>query len=606
MTGEQGGMVRRFGRGWQAAFVWLAWIAMTCNALRFIVKYGSREMAQDDLWLVLPRIDPAGLSWEMLWALHNEHRNPLPCALQYGLYRLTGDMRSGNACTVAILAGIAFVMIALARRLRGRLTWTDALFPIVWLETGNVENLLMGYQMSLMLPTALASLVMMLIATSPRGLSPVHAAIAGASMLTLPTCGGPGFLQAPALCVWALATGFVMRKHGDVASRRAATILLTFAGATIALLGVYLLGIQSPPGLEHTFTVKAIGELCLVVLALGLGPAAESWWPWSGIAVAALATSALVVGARAWVKQSDERLRAFGLLCCLGANLCLVLGIGIGRSGTGGPYGFANRYVELTTPAICAAYVIWTLYGGAISRAVVRAATCVTVAAAFVCVNFRAGEAFGWERKNALDNLARDVANDLSASQIVQRNALAVDADTERLWYMYSNMARLRIEPFDRASERLVASFQFARTGAEVAHVQGPHVMVPSGAEGGEPALVLGRGALATYVVPEHARSVKIVYAFPADEDEESAGVSAQFVVVVSAEEFSSLLESESRKVLLVRALDPSSVEADRGEQTFEAELPAFRDRRLVLRFWVSRHDAQKQVRGRVVSVRFE
>ncbi|HEX3151999.1 MAG TPA: hypothetical protein VHR66_28255, partial [Gemmataceae bacterium] len=103
---------------------------------------------------VLFKAKPAG-PW--LWELHNEHRFPLPRLIYLGLFRLTGDLRTG--CYVSLL-GISLVaagLMRLARRIRGQASLADAVFPLLLMHVGQDENLYMGYQLAFMLTAALAA-----------------------------------------------------------------------------------------------------------------------------------------------------------------------------------------------------------------------------------------------------------------------------------------------------------------------------------------------------------------------------------------------------------------------------------------------------------------
>ena len=151
------------------ALVGAVWLALLVNALRFVAVYGSELPIEDDLE-VPDILRNGGLSWSFLWSQHNEHRNPISRLIQFGLYRLTGDIRSGMYFEVLLLALLALAMIVAARRLRGHASWTDLVFALLWMHTGNSENLLMGHQISLMLPITLVGLVIVAFALHPRGL----------------------------------------------------------------------------------------------------------------------------------------------------------------------------------------------------------------------------------------------------------------------------------------------------------------------------------------------------------------------------------------------------------------------------------------------------
>jgi hypothetical protein len=589
------GWSEKIRSGWQPALVWMVWLVMTMNALRFIVRYGSRSLFLDDMWLVQPSFDPHGLTWAMLWLPHNEHREPLPQLLQYVLFRATGDVRSGLWLIVIVLSGVALASIVLARKMRGRLTWTDALFPVLWLQTGNAENLQMGYQISLMLPTALVALVTMWIATAPDGLRPKAAAACAISIVCLPLCGGPGFLQAPVLSLWAFVTGRALRKSADAERRRSGTLLTASAAITTALLVLYLVGYESPPGTARTYTFAAIGELTLNVLGLALGPAAETWKPWVGAGVMLFGSTGLALALRAWKTTPSERRRAFGISSCLTANACVALGIGFGRSGHGGQHAFPIRYVLLTAPLVCAAYVAWTLYGSRTLSSIVRAAACAVSTCAFLFVGCAAGERMGAQRREVMDALERDIAADVPAPEIIDRYNDWLDGEPHRLFTACSQMAELRMPPFDRASEAEIRAFGQVAEGVTPSRAEG--LVMPAPKERG---LLLARGSLIVFDVPDTATKMKGEFVFPSTDDESLRGRSARFFVTMSHTQF------KQREVLLTRAIDPTAPASERTDQVFELPLQPHDHRQVALQFIMPLEANGKILYGRVVEVRFE
>src|SRR5262249_55502982 len=92
-----------------------------------------------------------------LWELHNEHRFPLPRLIYVGLFRATGDLRAGCLVSLFGISLTAAGLMHLARRVRGRASLTDAVFPLLLIHVGQGENLYMGYQLAFMLTAALAA-----------------------------------------------------------------------------------------------------------------------------------------------------------------------------------------------------------------------------------------------------------------------------------------------------------------------------------------------------------------------------------------------------------------------------------------------------------------
>src|SRR6478736_3627382 len=135
--------------------LFVLWLGLFAAGLVYVLRYALTNPFVDE-WAFVPvwfGEKPVG-PW--LWELHNEHRFPLPRLVYIGLFRATGDVRTG--CLVSLL-GISLVaagLMHLARRVRGRASLSDAVFPLLLMHVGQGENLYMGYQLAFMLTAALA------------------------------------------------------------------------------------------------------------------------------------------------------------------------------------------------------------------------------------------------------------------------------------------------------------------------------------------------------------------------------------------------------------------------------------------------------------------
>src|SRR5690349_3755294 len=178
------------------AFVLLVWLGLLIRAHVFIAANAARFPIADDV-AVFGLAQPLGdFSWESLWALHNEHRVPLPRRVLHALSEGTGDLRAVMYRELELLGLVALAMILCARRLRGRASFADVFFPLVWLHVGNAENLLSSWQMVETLQVALVSALLLVALSSARPL------LGGGFALLLPLCGGVGILQLPAWFAW--------------------------------------------------------------------------------------------------------------------------------------------------------------------------------------------------------------------------------------------------------------------------------------------------------------------------------------------------------------------------------------------------------------------
>ncbi len=499
-------------------FVWGTFALLLANAIRFVAQYGPRVMLMDDLSVGLTEVVPRGLTFANFWNFHNEHRIPVPRAIQYALYQATGDIRSGMYFSVALLAAIAAATIVAARRLRGRASWTDAVFAVVWLQTGNCENLLMGFQLSLILPTALVCAIVLNGILDPRPSSSRSALLSGLALLVLPLCGGPGMLQAPALGAWLVLCGVDAWRHpGEHVRerRRVAWILWSFTAATVVVMVLYVQGFRSSSA-EHGFGGFAgVGRTALTALALAIGPAAETWWPWSGIGVLALAVSALALAARAWMQRA-ERARALGIAAAVAATLSLALGIGLGRSWMNPEGSFPIRYVGLATPIVGTAYFAWHLHGPRRLASIVNAGMCAASMLAFALVGWSYGERTGAKKHDTAVALERDLERGAPPAQILWKYTRFVEPDVRRMAYAYGLFAELRKPPFDRAAESTRLGFLRQEFDPEPANVTGDVEPAPADARG-ERGWWMQPGSGVSCFVPADARRVTLRCAVPDD-----------------------------------------------------------------------------------------
>src|SRR5262245_43637739 len=136
--------------------LFVLWLCLFAAGLIYVNRYALTNPYVDE-WAFVPVLlgeKPAG-PW--LWELHNEHRFPLPRLVYVGLFRLTGDLRAGCLVSLIGISLVAAGLMYLARRVRGRASLSDAVFPLLLMHVGQGENLYMGYQLAFMLTATLAA-----------------------------------------------------------------------------------------------------------------------------------------------------------------------------------------------------------------------------------------------------------------------------------------------------------------------------------------------------------------------------------------------------------------------------------------------------------------
>jgi hypothetical protein len=430
------------------AFVGGVWAAMLVAALAFVGRYGPRVPLWDDYDVVpvLTGAEPLTAGW--LWSQHNEHRVPLPRLVLLGAYRLSGsDFRAGMVVNVMALGALALGLIAVARARRGGTRYADAFFPLVLLHEGHHANLLWSWQVQFILSTALAGAILALIVGRGSRPGPGTAALVGTCLALLPLCGANGLAFVPALALWLGGLSVAAARSGERHGRRNALRILGLTAPALVVMVLYFRGFQ---GARHHPSAAGVWEALrtgLQFLSLGFGPSAALLWPGSGLAVLGLLLLSALRLVRVWGWRPEERVRASGLLAFLGAMGCLALGLGWGRAGSGELAGFADRYVTLAVPTLCAVYFVWDLYGPAVLRHLVPMVLFVAMCV-LLWPNTQAGLDHGREAAAQDAAFARDLRAGVPAFLLIKRYTPWLHPSQDALTELLPMLHRAGIGPF--------------------------------------------------------------------------------------------------------------------------------------------------------------
>ncbi len=398
-----------------ALFVWGIWTVMLVAALSFIWNYGSNVPSWDD-WDMVPMMtgyQPVTASW--LWSQHNEHRVPVPRIISLALYRLIApDFRVGMYFNVLIMGALAFAMIVVAKRLRGRMNYSDAFFPLLLLNWGQGLNFIWSWQIEFFSSTVLAGVVLLIIAQSDIQLETGTAVATGICLFLLAMCGAHGVALVPALALWLGYSAVLRWRSGNHHAKRDGFFALILALLALMLVGLYFVGYEKVPYHSSSHDLKATLRTAVQFLAMGFGPAVRSVRTFSGIGVVCLLLFIVAALATAAWNQPRERVRASGFIMFLGAMASLALGIGLGRDG------FEPRYVTLSVPTLCCIYFVVELYVppkiGHVLQPVLLVLVCVAL---WLNTNF--GFAYGKELRSILGSFERDMVAGVPSYQLINR-----------------------------------------------------------------------------------------------------------------------------------------------------------------------------------------
>jgi hypothetical protein len=401
-----------------ALFVGAVWLALTIAAVVYVARYGSSIPFGDDLEMVgpsMPGFEP-GLDW--LWSAHNEHRVPIARALFVALVRVFHDLRAVMYGSVAILALLALAMIVVARSVRGRTSWFDAFFPVLWLHWGNYQNLLTAFQISVTLAAAVAGTILVLV-VGARAWTRASAVACGACVCLLALNGGHGLAQMPALVAWLALAGFARLRSSQRDAQWTGRALLASAALATALIGVYFAGLASATETMHAHSFERIVAVAIQFLGLALGAAGARTWVWSLPLVLTLCLASLLLLAKVARERPGERVHAAGILAVLAGVFTLALAVGWGRGDVGWG-GFAVRYVTLPATALCCIDFAWCRYGTTSTARWVQAALFALVLGVLP-INFREGLRYGRERARINAAVRADIARGMADHDLAAR-----------------------------------------------------------------------------------------------------------------------------------------------------------------------------------------
>src|SRR4051812_23488472 len=117
-------------------FVYGVWAVLSLQMLVFMIRYAQPGPIIDE-WEFIPAITGEEPFWPWLWKLHNEHRFPLPRLIWYPITVATQDFSAGTYVTWLGISLATLLLIHTSCKLRGRLDYADAFFPLSLLHLGH-------------------------------------------------------------------------------------------------------------------------------------------------------------------------------------------------------------------------------------------------------------------------------------------------------------------------------------------------------------------------------------------------------------------------------------------------------------------------------------
>ena len=415
-------------------FVGLTWLVMVAGAVTFV--------------LTTARNLPLGQDWSVVASIAGPVRQPLDWIFsadggavgaplsRFGYYLALmlsgGDFRVPALASLACLGLVAGGMLRVVRRVRGRASYLDVIFPVVLLNLGHAQSLVWAWQFTEVIPVLASTAMVMMLIGGPSLSKPVSGTLAAIGLLLLVGSGGPGPVMG---LVW--ATGFLFVSSRRLRQGRAGrgvlwpSVLLAVTSAATIAMGVVRVA-TTPRGL-----VADPFRRILHLAATAVGPAGGMVDWTAGLAVIVVIGAALAVALRAARDASMDarRYRAVALYLVALVVALVAAGFGFVRLDDAGyAPDHLSSFVEFSAPLWCVAYL--ALGGLRQTRPGTPGAVALSAVALLVLpFNVREGLRWGSWYRDGMDTVERGILlrSSTSALAVGQRDFLARDWAPEDL-----------------------------------------------------------------------------------------------------------------------------------------------------------------------------
>jgi hypothetical protein len=416
---------------WGASvFVWGCWAVLVYAALTLVANYGSNTPYSDDWYLVPELTGERPITTSSLWEPigGSEHRFPVVKLILLSFLKLTGgNFRLGIVINVLMLGALTAALILAARRLRGRMSYSDALFPLAVLHWGDWENLLWWWQFNFIMPMTLVGGLLLIIVRNRTSLTRGTGVLAGICLVLLPLCGPSGLAFVPALAVWLGYAGILRWRSPGPLDRSTSLLLWSLVSIALLLVPLYFVGLEStvphPPLIFSSFW--PVFTTWIRLLSMSFGPAVAPLWKFFGLGMLGLLLSSAILLLAVWRKQPGERFRVLGLLSFMSGAVCLALGTAWGRAELDAGEAFKSHYVIIMIPLLYSVYFIWGVYKASTSGRLVQ--TCLFI---LICIltlpNMRIGLDAARYHADQMKAFERDMESGIPPDALSQRYCRSV------------------------------------------------------------------------------------------------------------------------------------------------------------------------------------
>ena len=397
--------------------VHLVWLGLFAHVLWFVARFGIHSPYQDE-WYFTGVLAANELNWDWVWALHSEHRYPIGKILYWCLTTWTGDFRTGALVTAILNGATALGMLTLARRLRGRTSLVDVLFPALVLNWGQFENYLFGYQIVFSLTSTGMAVILAAAALFKRERALACGLAAGASLLVVVQGGGYGLVAVAPVAIWIAIVAWGMWTDGE---RTRAGLLMLGPILAAAHAAIVLGRLERNVGPSLITSTMDRATVFLQAIGCGLGDGAATLGhplPVLGMVILAAYAGALIRLLLVFVREPAERCRVLGIAGVIAWSLVSSLAIAMVRNA-----GYAPRYAGPASVGVCALLITAIVYGPTLSP---RSRTLVALAAlaaalGLVIVNVPTARYVGKQRRDHFRGFQRDLTEGMPARYLASK-----------------------------------------------------------------------------------------------------------------------------------------------------------------------------------------
>jgi hypothetical protein len=396
----------------EGIIVWGVWGLMTAAGLVYLQQYGCDIPRADDWYLVTELASGQRLTLNWLWAPVADHRLPLQKLIVWVLWNSTGgSIKEGLFLGFIPLALTVAALIVAAHRIRGKISFFDAFFPLYLLHLGHAPIFLWWTTIGVPWNVALTCLIMAALIFERWHSSWSHFALIQIGIVLLILNGSTGFLYSIPLLL-ALLTSFALW-YRRLALRH--LVLLAIGVAIIVTLqALYLAGVANLKFQEETrFSLPRFIGTFAEFLGMAVGPVvARRTWPISGIFVFTFIAASVVA---LLCQKNVNAIKRISYFCLILSPVALALGVALGRHYQGG---LLDRYAMYVSPLLVCLYLLWVRFAD--KRLSNFTAFCLFVLACSMAgFNFSNGLAFGKTLLGNAHALSSDIRRGATPMELV-------------------------------------------------------------------------------------------------------------------------------------------------------------------------------------------